>query len=295
MRENSDIEKKIDELKLSDVVEFYNKLMTNASSSFVATLPLKDDSTLSHTVIDSLNASKNRFQDSAPKLTPMYVANPEPNVVYDTDDLNQAQIYKSYKFPLSGNIDDEAKFELVNEILGGSANARLFQDLREQQNLAYSVYSNIQSFENTGILTLQILTTTDHKDQNQTTYDNVQKSLDGFKIHTDKLCNELVSDEELQAAKMKLKQNLFALCQNPVSETELITMNMMEPFGIKRIDKYLDAIDRVTKEDILKTSRFIFSQNPTISILASPDTIESQMEYLKTQGKIEKSANSATS
>ncbi len=287
--------KKIDELKLSDVVEFYNKLMANASSSFVATLPLKDDSTLSHTVIDSLNSSNNKFQDSTPKLTPMYVANPEPNVVYDTDDLNQAQIYKSYKFPLSGNIDDEAKFELVNEILGGSANARLFQDLREQQNLAYSVYSNIQSFENTGILTLQILTTTDHKDQNQTTYDNVQKSLDGFKMHTDKLCNELVTDEELLAAKMKLKQNLFALCQNPVSETELITMNMMEPFGIKRIDKYLDAIERVTKEDILRTSRFIFSQNPTISILASPDTIDSQMEYLKTQGKIEKSGNSATS
>ena len=286
--------KKIDELKLSDVVEFYNKLMANASSSFVATLPLKNDSTLSHTVIDSLNQSNINFQDSTPKLTPMYTPNKEPNVVYDTDDLNQAQIYKSYKFPLSGNIDDEAKFELVNEILGGSANARLFADLREQQNLAYSVYSDIQSFENTGILTMRILTTTDHKDQNQTSYDNVQKSLEGFKKHTDRLCTELVTDEELQAAKMKLKQNLFALCQNPISETELISMNMLEPYGIKRIDKYLDAINRVTKEDILSTSKFIFSKNPTVSILASPDTINSQMDYLKSQGKIEKSGNMAS-
>ena len=71
-------------------------------------------------------------------------------------------------------------------------------------------------------------------------------------------------------------------------------MNMLEPYGIKRIDKYLDAINRVTKEDILSTSKFIFSQNPTVSILASPDTINSQMDYLKSQGKIEKSGNMAS-
>lgn len=285
--------KKIDELKLDDVVEFYQQLLSSASSNFVATLPLREDSTLSHRVIDGLNESSTVFKDSVPKLTSLYSPNPQPNVVYDTDDLNQAQIYKTYKFPLSGNIDDEAKFELVNEILGGSANARLFQDLREQQNLAYSVYSDVRSFENTGILSLNILTTTDHKDQGQTSYDNVQKALEGFKKHTDKMCSEFVSDEELEAAKMKLKQNLFAICQNPVTETGLISMNMLEPYGIKRIDKYLDAIDRVTKEDIKNTANFIFSQNPTISILASPDTINNQMDYLKTLGKIEQ-ANSGS-
>ncbi len=281
--------KTIDNLKYEDVIEFYNQLLSNASSAFVATLPLKDDSTLSHKVIDTLNQSKNiAFKELTPKLTPIFEANKEANVIYDTDNLNQAQIYKSYKFPLSGNIEDEAKFELVNEILGGSANARLFADLREKQNLAYSVYSEVQSFENTGILTLWLMTTTDHKDQNQESFDNVQKSLDGFTKHTEKMCNELVTDEELEAAKMKLKQNLFAQCQNPISETSLISMNMLEPYGVKRIDKYLNAIDKVTKEDIKKTSQFIFSQKPSISILASPDTIESQMEYLKTQGKVEK-------
>ncbi len=281
--------KTIDDLKYEDVIEFYNQLLQNASSAFVATLPLKEDSTLSHKVIDSLNQpSKLSFKELTPKLTSIFEPNKEANVVYDTDDLNQAQIYKSYKFPLSGNIEDEAKFELVNEILGGSANARLFADLREKQNLAYSVYSEVQSFENTGILTLWLMTTTDHKDQNQESFENVQKSLDGFKKHTDKMCNELVTDEELAAAKMKLKQNLFAQCQNPLSETALISMNMLEPYGIKRIDKYIDAIDKVTKEDIKKASQFIFSQKPSISILASPDTINSQMEYLKTQGKVEK-------
>ena len=95
---------------------------------------------------------------------------------------------------------------MVNTILGGSSNARLFSDLREKQNLAYSVSSVIQSFENTGILTLQIQTTTDNKEAGIESFDNVQKSLDGFKKHTDLLQTELVSDEELQSAKMRLKQ-----------------------------------------------------------------------------------------
>ena len=171
--------------------------------------------------------------------------------------------------------------------MGGSSNARLFSDLREKQNLAYSVSSNIQSFENTGILTLQIQTTTDNKEAGIQSFDNVQKSLEGFKKHTNLLCSELVTDEELQSAKMKLKQKIIGECQNPITETELLAMNALEPFGIKRIDKYVEAIDKITKEDIQQAAQFIFSHNPTTSILASQDTIDSQIGYLQTLGRLE--------
>ena len=189
---------------------------------------------------------------------------------------------------MSGNIYDEVKFELLNTVLGASPNSRLFSDLREKENLAYHVSSDIQSFENTGILTLKIQTTTDNPEASITSYDNVQKSLDGFRRHTDLLQDELISDDELKSAKRKLKQKIIGQCQNPISETNLIAMNMLQPNGIKRIDKYFEAIDKMTKEDIQNAAKFIFSNQPTISILASPDTINSQMEYLKSLGDIQK-------
>ena len=96
-----------------------------------------------------------------------------------------------------------------------------------------------------------------------------------------------MTDEELASAKMKLKQRIIGQCQNPLLETDLLAMNALEPYGIKRIDKYIEAIDKVTKEDIKKASEFIFSHNPTTSILASPDTIESQKSYLATLGDLE--------
>ncbi len=280
--------KAIDELQFEDVVEFYNQLLKSASSNFVATMPLDKYPSLENEVIQNQNSKEIVFKTSTPKLHPIFEANKESNVICDTDDLNQAQIYKSYKFPMTGNIEDEVKFEMLNMVLGGSANSRLFSDLREKQNLAYSVSSAIQSFENTGILTLNIQTTTDNKEEGIQSYDNVKKSLEGFKKHTDKLCNELITDEELKAAKMKLKQNIIGQCQHPLSETELLAMNMLEPFGIKRIDKYVEAIDKITKEDLRQAARFIFSYKPTTSILASENTINSQMEYLKTQGVIQK-------
>ncbi|MBQ4646365.1 MAG: insulinase family protein [Candidatus Gastranaerophilales bacterium] len=277
----------IDNLRLSDVKEFYNELLKNASSAFVATLPLDKHPNLANEVISHQNMPNIIFKENIRKLTPIFEANPEPNVIYDIDDLNQAQIYQTYKFPMSGNIEDEAKFELLHTILGGSSNARLFSDLREKQNLAYAVSSNIQSFENTGILTLQIQTTTDNKEAGVQSFDNVQKSLDGFKKHVDMLCYELVSDEELASAKMRLKQKIVGQCQNPLSETDLLAMNVLEPYGIKRIDKYVEAIDKITKKDIQDAAKFVFSYNPTTSILASADTINSQMPYLQTLGRVD--------
>ena len=277
----------IDELTLDEVKEFYNELLASASSNFVATAPFSRYPNIKNQIINNQSLSNIKFKDSTPKLTRIFKPNPEANVICDTDVLNQAQIYKSYKFPMSGNIDDEVKFEIVNTILGGSPNSRLFSDLREKQNLAYSVYSTIQSFENTGILTLGIQTTTDHKDQNVQSFDNVQKSLDGFQKHTDKLCSELVSDDELQAAKMKLRQNVIGQMQDPEIETNLLAINIEEPYGLKRIDRYLEALDKVTKEDILKAANYIFSYNPTVSILASEDTIKNQMDYLKTLGNVQ--------
>ncbi|MBQ8634796.1 insulinase family protein [bacterium] len=279
--------KTIDELTLQDVKDFYSELLKNASSSFIATLPSDKYPNLENEVIAHQNMPNVIFKENIPKLAKIFEANPYPNVIYDTDDLNQAQIYQSYRFPLSGNIEDETKFELVHTILGGSSNARLFSDLREKQNLAYSVASNIQSFGNTGILTMYIQTTTDNKKAGIQSYDNIQKSLEGFKKHASLLCQEYVSDEELESAKMRLKQKIIGQCQNPLSETDLLAMNVLEPYGIKRIDKYIEAIDKITKEDIKQAANFIFSHNPTTSILASEDTINSQLPYLKTLGALE--------
>ena len=128
------------------------------------------------------------------------------------------------------------------------------------------------------------------KAQNDIKYDNLQKSLDGFDAHVQKLLNEPVTQEELDCAKMQLKQRIAKQTGLPSSETSLLAMNMTQPYGIKRIDEYVKAIDLITIDDITQAAKHIFKNKPTISILASPDTIENQTDYIQTLGEVVQAA-----
>lgn len=277
-------------LTLNDVIAHYNDMISNSSSAFVVSAPFKKNPDLKNEVFSKANTPNMKFKPLLPSYTPIYnnfKANETSKVLVDTEERNQAQIAKTYSFKMSGNIQDEVKFELLNAILGGSPSSRLFQDLREKQKLAYRVSSSVQSFEDTGILTFSILSTTDDKKQNDIKYDNLQKSLEGFKNHAEKLMNEKVSKEELDSAKMLLKQKYARQTELPSSKNALLSMNLHQPYGIKRMDEYVKAIDSITPEDIQAAARHVFSNKPLYSILASKDTIENQASYLNTLGEVE--------
>ncbi len=273
-------------LTLNDVKKHYNNLIFNSSSNVVITAPIQKHPELKNEIINEMPTSNVKFKPYSPKLLNSYAPNEKATVLVDTEERNQAQIYKNYSFEISGNIEDEIKFELLNTILGGSPNSRLFQDLREKQKLAYTTSSNIQSFENSGILTLNILSTTDDKKQNDIKYDNLQKCLDGFEAHTNKLMTEHVTDEELESAKMALKQKIASQLELSYGRTMLLSMNMTQPYGIKRIDEYINTIDKITKEDIKEAANHVFSNKPVYSILASADTIANNTEYINNLGEV---------
>ena len=276
----------IESVTLDDVIKHYNDTIAKASSNYVVTAPFDKNPNMKQGVINAISSSPVVYKDFTPTFSKVFKPNDKTKVIVDTAQLNQAQIYKTYSFKMSGNIKDEVKFELLNEILGGSPASRLFQELREKQKLAYRVSSQVQSFEDTGILTMFIMTTTDDKAQNDIKYDNLQKSLDGFDAQIQKIVNEPVSQEELDSAKMQLKQRIAKQTELPSSETDLLSTNMTLPYGIKRIDEYVKAIDSITVDDIQKAAKHVFKNKPTMSILASPDTVENQKDYISTLGEV---------
>ncbi len=277
-------------LTLNDVVNHYNSMIQNSTSAFVISAPFKSKPELKNEVLTKINTPNKQYKPLLPAYTPIYnrfQANTTSKVLVDTEERNQAQINKTYSFKMSGNIQDEVKFELLNTILGGSPSSRLFQDLREKQKLAYRVSSTVQSFEDTGVLTMSILSTTDDKKQNDIKYDNLQKSLAGFESHAQMLMNQPVTKEELDSAKMILKQRYAKQTELPGSKTALLSMNLHQPYGVKRMDEYIRAIDKMTPADIQAAARHIFSNKPLYSILASEDTVRNQIGYLNTLGQVE--------
>ena len=191
-----------------------------------------------------------------------------------------------YKFKSNENLKDSVTFDLLNSILGGTPSSRLFSDLREKQKLAYQVNSKLAYFDNSGVLALNIKTTTDNTQTGEVSYDNLQKSLNGFNSHVQKLVEEKVSEVELENAKLNLKTAILNGTESTLDKVSSIMGGLKSFYGVSLDNQALDIIDKITVDDIKASASYIFSSNPTVSIVASKNTIENNKEYLKTLGNV---------
>ena len=73
---------------------------------------------------------------------------------------------------------DRYAFYVANHVLGGGMSSRLFQEIREERGLAYSVYSSMSSYSDCGLATVYAGTAPKHTDEVLTVLDDVHRVLD---------------------------------------------------------------------------------------------------------------------
>lgn len=273
--------KSLENVSLEDVKGLYAYIMKNSSALCTATAPFNDNSQLLNVFTSSLSKDMPGFKLFKPETFNSFVPTKSNKIIAQADQRNQADITKCYKFKTNANMSDRAKFSLLNIILGGNSNSRLFNDLREKQKLAYRVRSSVDIFGNTGVMQLTIKTTTDNPLEGNDKLDNLQKSLKGFDLNIEKICNELVSDEELESAKLYLKTRILDEAETSAGKVKLIAESKNTFYGVNATNILLSEIDAVTKQDILAAANYIF-QNPSVtSIVASQKTLDHFKSNLK--------------
>jgi len=142
-------------------------------------------------------------------------------------------------------------FSLLNTILGGNMSSRLFQEIREQRGLAYSVYSFISSHADTGMF--GICTAVDPS----RAYETIALVL--AELH--KLAAEPVGSDELEGAKEYLKGSLLLASESPDNQMVRTAQNEIN-FGQEiLLEEVLDAISEVTADEILALTRDLFRDN----------------------------------
>ncbi|HEY2420900.1 MAG TPA: pitrilysin family protein, partial [Neobacillus sp.] len=95
--------------------------------------------------------------------------------------------------------DDVYSLVTLNNILGGSMSSRLFQEVREQRGLAYSVFSYHSAYQDSGIVTVYGGTGAKQLD---VLFDTIQETLD-------KLKQDGITEKELTNSKEQLKGSLM--------------------------------------------------------------------------------------
>ena len=267
-------------LSLEDVKELYNELMKNSHGVVSVSAPVNNNINLKNSIFNSV-ASLPVVRPYKNVLREDYAPVERTKVLTDVDSKNQARIVMSYKFRATGNIKDKAALELMNHILGGGPSSRLFDDLREKQKLAYTVRSKVNRENTTGVISLSIGTTTDNKETGEKSYDNLQKSINGFKTNIDRITKEKVSEEELAKAKLAIKNQILSNNESTLGKTSSIMKGASNWYGISYYNDLLKTLDTITIDDIYNTANYVFKGRPVYSIVTTQDTLDYNKDYLE--------------
>ncbi|MDD3150162.1 MAG: pitrilysin family protein [Candidatus Gastranaerophilales bacterium] len=245
----------IDDIQLKDITEFYNKIITQGQTKAVITAPVSSTPMLFEGITNELSLSPLANKTFNP-LEPIQTSEMSENtVIAQSDNRNQAHIIQMFKINESGNVKDRAALNVLNQILGGSSHSRLFMDLREKQKLAYVVSSDYSSNGRSGEITLEIKTTTEDNKNNHEHFDNLQKSLNGFKNHIEKIKNEPVEQEELESAKLALKSRMIFGSESTLARNNMLSGGYNSFYGSKYNEEFLNAVENLTIQDVQNAAK----------------------------------------
>jgi predicted Zn-dependent peptidase len=179
------------------------------------------------------------------------------NHVTRKKDIEQAHLCLGYKGLQVGH-EDVYSLIVLNNVLGGSMSSRLFQDVREQKGLAYSVFSYHSAYQDSGILTIYGGTGSSQLDE---LFETIQETLG-------KLKNDGITQKELTNCKEQLKGSLMLSLESTNSRMSRNGKNELLLKRHRSLDEIVDLIDQVTKESVDKLANSIFTDHHSVAIIS---------------------------
>ncbi|WP_050614825.1 M16 family metallopeptidase [Bacillus testis] len=157
-------------------------------------------------------------------------------------------------------IGDPNAYSLIvmNNILGGSMSSRLFQEVREQRGLAYSVYSYHSGYENSGMVTIYGGTGAQQMD---VLFETIQHTIDVFKA-------EGITEKELKNSKEQLKGNLMLSLESTNSRMSRNGKNELMLGKHRSLDEMVELIDAVTQESVADITDQVFTNDHAMAYIS---------------------------
>jgi peptidase M16 domain protein len=159
-------------------------------------------------------------------------------------DINQVNICISHK---SEDYNSEKKVytDILSNIIGGSMSSRLFQEIREKNGLAYSVYTYNQYYLSGGLTSTYI----------GTNLESYEKAIEITLLEFKKLRENGVTEEELQKSKNKYISRISFAMENPRSRMGILGNYYIRKNEILDTEKLKNEVNTVRLEDVNNFAR----------------------------------------
>jgi predicted Zn-dependent peptidase len=158
---------------------------------------------------------------------------------------------------------DERRFALrvLDNVLGGSASSRLFQEVRERRGLAYSVFSFSNLYASSGEVGLYV----------GTRPENLAEALATIAAELERFVTQPADAQELDRSRENTKGRLALSLESTVARMNRLGGSVLNGLPILSVEELIEHIDAVTVVDLRELAGGFF-EAPTLSVAAiGPD------------------------
>lgn len=196
-------------------------------------------------ILDDLRQRFSRLPAGQPR--PLVPAAYTPGFVATAKPIEQNHL--TLAFPgLDYNSPRRFALQLLSSILGGGVSSRLFQTVREQQGLCYSIYSYGAGHADTGLFCLYTALNRDTE----------AKALATIRQVVDQLRQEGPTQEELTRAREQSKANVMMGLESTQSRMSHAGRSLLFSGEILTPEQIIAAYDAVTREDVIALAQDLF-------------------------------------
>jgi predicted Zn-dependent peptidase len=160
---------------------------------------------------------------------------------------------------------------ILNTILGGGMSSRLFQNIREKQGLVYAIFSGLNSYRDTGCLSIYA----------GTSLETVEKVVDLVIEEFRNLKKGPVDNEELRRAKDHLKGSLMLSLESTSSRMSNLARQELYFGKYFSLDEMISCIEKVGGEEVQQLANTFFdTRHIALTVLGNLDGFKITRERL---------------
>lgn len=203
-----------------------------------------------------LDKSFGRFQRSGEPIPRRWPASVTGGLLVKRKPLEQAHLCLGL---MGVPIDHKDRYTAyaLNTALGGGVSSRLFQQVREERGLAYSIYSYLSSYSDTGTLTVYAAT---RPHEAPRVVELARREMRRLKSHG-------LTRKELERAKNQMKGGLMLGLESTHSRMNKLAKDELHQGRHVSLKEMVEAIDQVSLDRVHRLSSAILDPN-TLSVTA---------------------------
>jgi predicted Zn-dependent peptidase len=161
---------------------------------------------------------------------------------------------------------------VLNTLLGGGMSSRLFQKVREEQGLVYSIYSDLNPYRDTGCMAIYA----------GTSLESTRKVVDSVLAEFRELKSDPIPAEELRRAKDQLKGGLMLSLESSTSRMANLARQEMYFDRFFTLDETIEQIESVTADEVTEMANSLFHPDKVaITVLGNLDGLKLSREHLE--------------